>query len=407
MKLLYVTTSYPPFMDMQTIRNIKLINRLVELGNEIIVVAPDANWLTFNKNEIFINSDVKVWRTKPPVFIKLQHFLSKHKLLKPISKVYNVLVNYILIPDIFASWSFVTKRAIKYNIAHEHFDAVITSSGGYSAHFIGNWIEKKFQICWIADYGDPWGLDIYGNKKRIFHFFERKLLKNCSGLFFTTQSTIDAYISNFNLDNLKVFKLPCGFDYFPISKQLKNNQDCFLVTYTGVAYKLSRNLSNAVIALSNLSELGVKFKIVGSYSEKFVNLANSLNATNIDFHGKVNFETSLEIIFNADLLLHIGNFGSMQIPGKTYIYLGTPKPILYIKQELENDPTLSLIKQFKGVVISENNSKSIENSIKEILNNYDYYLRLSIERVNSKELAEYSWTSIGDYFNNCIKDILT
>ena len=391
-------------MDMQTIRNIKLINRLVELGNSVTVLAPDAEWMP-NDNKLTIRNEVKVWTTMPPYFIKFQHQLSKNKNLKFLLRTYNILSNYILIPDSFVGWARICKNELKSRLKNDSFDIAITSSGSYTSHSVGKWISDKYEIKWIADYGDPYGLNIYGKKRRLIHLLEKRLLINCSGLFFTTQNTIDAYRKNYNLRKLPVFLLPCGFDYFQENLQKKPMHKGILVTYTGVAYSLSRNLSSAVIALSRLKERNVSFQIVGSYSQRFIDLAHKINATNVLFSGKVDFPTSLDIIYNADILIHIGNFGTLQIPGKTYIYLGMPKPIVYIRQEPGNDPTLELLNKFKGVVISENSPGEIVNSVNKIIDNYEYYISLATERIYSEELSRYSWKSIGDFFNQRIDEI--
>ena len=374
---------------------------MIERGNEVTVLAPNANWLSA-KNTI-VNESVQEWRTSPPPFIKIQRFLTSKGYLVSLLKVFNILVNYLPIPDMFSGWFLVSKIIIDKNFNPKHFDIVITSSGGYSAHLIGNYINRKFGSKWVADYGDPWGLNIYGKKKRLPFFLEKRILRGCSALFFTTQNTINAYKKNHQLSEIKIYNLPCGYDESILIKNKSSNKK-YKIVYTGVAYSLSRNLSNAVIAISKLNNCN--FEIVGSYSEKFVELAKSLKTNNIYFRGKVSYDDSIDIIQNSDILLHIGNFGTLQIPGKTYIYLGTPKPIIYIKQEETDDPTLDFLLRFEGVLVTENNSDSIEKSLKEVTSNYEFYLNKSINRVNSDELKKFIWSNLGDYFDKCLREVI-
>ena len=396
MKILFITSSYPPFMDMQTIRNLKLIDGLIDKGHKITVLSPSR---TLNE-KIEKKQNVDEWKTKPPLFFQLTDFVEKKIKSKFLMKILNVFGGKFLFPDVFALWS---KQALKFLKTKDinNFDLAITSSGSFTSHFIGSSISKKNSIDWIADYGDPWSLDKYGNIKFLVKFFERKVLKNCSLIFFTTHSTIKFYnlfLDKYNIKKDLVF-LPCGYDTMPNYEIVPKKNKQLSFTYTGVAYSQDRNLSNAILAVGENKE-DAYLNIVGSYSSKYENILNVENIVN--FKGRVSYEQSLTMILESDVLLHIGNFGALQIPGKTYIYLSAPKPILYIRQETGYDPTFELLSKFEGIVICENSISDIDRAIKEIVQNYNGFLTLSQERVMSEELKQFEWINVNKMFNNAI-----
>ena len=402
MKILFISTSYPPFMDMQTIRNLKLIDSLIKAGHEITVLSPSASWLNYTNNE-----SIDEWRTKPPLFFRLQHFLSKRNIYKLFLKAINVIGNLILFPDIYASWSWIALHTLKdKNI--NNYDLLITSSGSFTSHIIGHFLTKRNPIKWIADYGDPWCLNKYGKINYLTKIIEKRLLSKCNAICFTTQSTIDAYMKIFKKDKISpnFYLITCGYDDMKLyHEKPHNNNEKFKLTYTGVAFSKDRNLSNAIYA-TNLNSNNVSLNIVGSYSSKYLKITKTFNEECVFFTGRVNYEESLKLINNADILLHIGNFGSLQIPGKTYIYLATPKPIIYIRQEKDFDPTFELLIKFKGIIFVSNNINEINLAIKHILKDYESYLRLSKDRVNDISLEDFNWDKICIKFNEYINRLV-
>ena len=49
---------------------------------------------------------------------------------------HNVLVNYYAVPDLYVGWEALALKMIKTNCL-TNYDAIITSSGSYTAHSIG------------------------------------------------------------------------------------------------------------------------------------------------------------------------------------------------------------------------------------------------------------------------------
>ncbi|MFC4100411.1 glycosyltransferase family protein [Paenibacillus xanthanilyticus] len=402
MKVLFISTSIPPYTDMQTIRNAFLLQSLYSRGHDVTIVSADHPWGDSSLLNM-LPSELNIVRTKVPFFVGLQRFLMKSAIFKPLLKVFNVASNIILIPDIQMLWEHQAIRKVKQLLKSKKYDAVITSSGSYTAHIVGSWVKKNHNIVWIAEYGDPWGFDLYGNIKKTNYKIEQKLLRNCDGLVFTTETTGEVYQKNtsFTKDSIKI--VPCGFEYIIEDMLLREKKDK-KITYTGVAYASSRNLSNAIRAIGrSQSPEGLQLEMVGTFSDKYKDEAEKLGNKKIIFTGRVSYKKSLDIIADTDILLHIGNKGIMQVPGKTYIYLGSKKPILYIRQE-QNDPTFELLKKFGGVECCENDENSILQALSKILSNYTSYKEAAERRAMDKKLERYKWSRLGQEFAEFVEN---
>lgn len=108
------------------------------------------------------------------------------------------------------------------------------------------------------------------------------------------------------------------------------------------------------------------------------------------------------MLSESDALVHIGNFGSLQIPGKTYIYLSTQKPILYIQQEETNDPTYEVLSDFEGIVFCKNNTGDIERAIQYMAEHFDDLKKQSIHRTKSEKMKKYQWGNLGKVFTEFV-----
>ena len=399
MKILFVSSSIPPETDMQTTRNMYLINSLLNHGH-IVDILTCGEYRSGTSSFDTILDNTKVIRTEYPLIYRW-HLLAQ-KLFKntPLLKIHNVLINCYAKPDLYTKWDNI---AIEYIKKHElyDYDVIISSSGSYTAHCVGKAWKKMTKKCWVAEYGDPWGLDGYGEVKKEYYNKEIDLISSCDGIVFTTQATIDSYKKHYKLD-IPYCLVPCGFESILEDIPKNGSKMPLKIVYTGVAYKNSRNLDYFLRAISKTGNLAAE--IVGSYSKELKE-EYSKNG-NIHFTGRVPYQRSLEIIQQADVLVHIGNFGKLQIPGKTYIYMSSKKPILYIQQQEEDDPTLHVLTSFPGVVCTKNTEESISLALENIVKDYACLKHEAEERTKSPAIDTYKWENLGNTFSGFIEEIV-
>jgi len=399
MKILFVSTSIPPYPDMQSIRNYYLIDGLIKANNKVTVVSASYPW---NNDDLYddLNKHVNIFLTKPTFFVKLSKFLAKHRSLTLINKVFNVAINHLAFPDIHMFFNMQVKRLLKKDFRFHQYDVIITSSGSFTSHIYGHYVKKKFGTLWIAEYGDPWGLNIYGRPKKLISLYENAILRLADGIILTTNETMDAYKQKYRFVE-KFIVLPCGYEYLINDNSEINYNNEISFGYIGVAYKSSRNLSILINVIKNNPQY--KLEIVGSYSKNYLkDLEINSKLNNITFHGRVSYDISLKYISNFDVLVIVGNYGSLQIPGKTYIYLSSKKPILYIRQEEKRDPTYNFLKTMKGIVFCENSPESIKEAVHIININYAQLKKESLQRVQDGSIANYQWSKISSDFSTFV-----
>lgn len=401
MKLLFVSTSIPPATDMQTTRNIYLLKALLKQHIDVDILTTNEKGKVDGEFAEVLNN-CQVYRTElPSGYLRHQRINEKCR-IEPFKKIHNVLANYYLVPDVYMGWNKIGFEYIKNNKLFD-YDAIITSSGSYTAHIIGSEWQQFTKNCWIADYGDPWGLDAYGHIVNKKYQEELKILKHCTGLVFTTQATINSYSENYRL-NIPFELVQCGYSSL-ISDSASYKKDfgrCKFL-YTGIAYRRARNLGNLIEVIGNYKQKA-NLTLIGTISDEFKRKSDTLD--NVNVKGRVPYNESLQKISESDVLVHIGNFGTLQVPGKTYIYLASEKPILYIKQQKTSDPTEEVLSKFEGVVITENTTEAITVAIEKIINNFEKYKNQSIKRSKSEELSQYNWNKLGDKFASFTLDTI-
>lgn len=395
MKILFVSTSIPPETDMHTTRNMYLIDGLLRGGHTVdVLTCGDYS----SKNSMFdkVLDRVNVYRTKYPIVMRWHKYVNNHCKYKPLLKIHNVLINYYAIPDMYAYWESCAMSFIESHKLYD-YDVVVSSSGSYTAHYVGRKLKNKAQMCWIAEYGDPWGLDAFGNIKKMYYQLEKPLIKESDGLVFTTQATIDIYKEKYDCD--VPYKLVTG-GFKSIVQDLPEMSNIPTFTYMGIAYKRDRNLSGLLDAIKK--NTNARALLVGTISNDI--LQEYSNVKNIETRGRVLFEESLRIMASSSVMVIVGNYGVMQIPGKTYIYLSSMKPILYIQQQENNDPTLELLKKFKGVITCKNDEESIVKAVNFIIENYAFLKKEAVLRSESEMMRKYTWESLGNQFNDFVNE---
>lgn len=396
MKILFISTSIPPCTDMQTTRNIYLIKALIEGGNKVDILTC-GEYQAGQSSFDFLLSKTQIYRTRLPWIYRWHMSAQKIFRHSPFLKLHNVLINYYAKPDLYTGWDKIALQEIKKRKLWA-YDAVITSSGSYTAHMVGRIWRQTCGKKWVAEYGDPWGIDAHGNVNPVYFEKEKALLKKCNGLVFTTEATVKAYQRNYDLD-VPYCLVPCGYE--GIIEDRKRNKATgreLLFTYTGVAYKKARNLEPFLTAAESCGDIFVR--IVGSYSEDFKK--SFKGKERIEFTGRVKYQDSLEMLSESDALVHIGNFGSLQIPGKTYIYLSTQKPILYIQQEETNDPTYEVLSDFEGIVFCRNNTEDIERAIQYMADHFDDLKKQAVSRTGNEKMRKYQWDNLGKVFTDFV-----
>ena len=117
-----------------------------------------------------------------------------------------------------AWWCGEVIHYLQKNVDLSQFDAVYTTSGPYSEHLVGFYLQKKYNLPWIADYRDQWTgnpfshWDRESNSYKIYNRLERMLLQHADLNITIMDSLIDEYQRDFQLPAHKITAITNGYD---------------------------------------------------------------------------------------------------------------------------------------------------------------------------------------------------
>lgn len=359
-RILFISTSLPPIADSQTIRNIFLINAFLRDGYSVQLVQPPSKGGDHTLSGMFA-SDVSRSFTDLPLYDRLVAGLTSIPAPSIRSFLHRLIARsagLACVPDVRVGWDKSAYRAAVAAFGDRPPDIIVSSSGSNTAHLAAARLTRTWNKPWIAEFGDPWSLNpiapaCHPHIRFLNGIIERRVLRNASGIVFTTEETRVAFAQNVLPDGtIPTIVVPCGYDPALI-KDPSGPQGVrrgeLILAYTGTAGRGSRDLSPLLDALQriltrspSLPRIGVR--LVGSVAAGTGKSRVGWPALDIDNTGWMPYPESISEIRNADILVLIGNRSSLQIPAKAFNYLASGKPIIYIpQQDAKSDPTWQLL----------------------------------------------------------------
>jgi glycosyltransferase involved in cell wall biosynthesis len=417
-KALVISQCLPPFNDSSSIQLIERVRRLPAHGYDVVIVGPETPGGVDTTLLDRLPPQITILRTPPTPYDAITWRLKQFGALGDYASwVFANAAYRLLVPDQRAGWQRSVIRLCKTRLPFRP-DIVISSGGSYTAHLAALPLARHFRIPWVADLADPWSLidmESPGGRLRAARNrrLELKTIPFADGLVVTTDSTLEAY-RDFLGDTMPVAEsIPVyGFDRndFVTSEQTPVRfAESVVLSHVGVAYEANRNL---IPAMNAIAEIGrrrkaprLTFNVIGPHSQSFETAANEFGI-DAHFSDRVSFEESLEWLRKADVLLIVGNAGAMQIPGKVYTYLGSEKAIVYARQrDLETDPAAKILGRFPGVIICENDARSIAGALDSLLSNFRGVTEAARERRRSGLTLEYESDRVADRFVGFVKKV--
>lgn len=410
-KILIISWAVPPIMGSHGRRVANFIKYLNEFGWEIDVLTGLSNTsfpLYDEASLSILPSSVRIFRAKSGLFSKF-YYNSKRKSSTDLCKRTNI-ISKVLIKTIESFWQIFyklglfslfdwTPYAIVYAIklARRNNYDILISSGPHIVGLIAFIMNKNMK--WILDYGDPW---VFEPTYRIKHpriifwinyYIERYILKKSSHITVTTEETKNIYLDNFKfLKEDKISVIPMGInydDYININPERTNK---FRILYTGCLYPTRGSILpflNAVKRLKKLNEVKGNLEIIflGNIDNYHKNIVNEYGLNDIIlFKDFMPYHNALSFMAGSDVLLSFGNRGGLQVPGKLFDYIGSRRPILWIKGD-ERDPALKYLNGLRNVFLCNNECNDIFSKILFLYNSS-----------NLKQLNDYTLSDIPSGF---------
>ena len=266
--------------------------------------------------------------------------------------------------------AYLIARRIKIStLPGRRYDIVISSSDPKSSHLAVKQLVKQGLRYdkWIQYWGDPLAIDIMRSDiwpQSLVEKKEKELLMDADKI---------VYVSPFTLREQQLLypEMASRMVFHPIPYMEKKvfpetNNERFVIGYYGDYQKKKRNLIpfyQACVALGDSVDVSI-------YGNSKLKLEST---DNVKIYPRGNVD---EHIIRADLLICLLNSKGTQIPGKLYHFAGTNKKVLVLLDGDRQDEMKSFLENFDRFYICDNNKKSIQKAILEIMNDDRHFVPL-------------------------------
>jgi hypothetical protein len=296
----------------------------------------------------------------------------------------------IMFPDVRKTWLKPAEHVLTEWMRENKPDLVITSHEPAVSLIL--WLRNRCpDVAWIADLGDP-VLSPYTRaqwKKRAFAV-ERKTVEHADALMVTNEATRDLLLSRHG-GRADIEVIPQGFADSSSCREYDNECSALRLLYTGRFYSFrdGRALFEAVagakgvilqVATPSVTPLLASF--AARYPDSFRVLGG------LPHHRVLRFQEE------CDVLVCLGNKDSVQTPGKVYEYLGSKRPILYVRQAL-GDPVGKWIEAIRRGWQCDGDSKTLTNKLRELSEKKESGVLLRGVDLSFEAVREHSWEMRG------------
>ncbi len=260
------------------------------------------------------------------------------------------------VPDPRRIWASAAVSTATRLARARHFDAVVTSSPPFSAHFVGLALQQRFGIPWVADFRDLWVGRPYRNLPyRWHHYLDRKyeaaVVRNCDRLVFASPGWEPIFVRRYGpWVSPKVSVITNGYDQHLMNSTTELGAKAvgelpITLLYTGAIHEGESPMPVAQ-ALSNVARkmgasrvrASLRVKLIGPGGEDWGHLREFMRTEAlegvVEFLGVMSHRDCLKEQQAADVLLILSAPPHDEtIRGKSFEYMAVGKPILALLPE--------------------------------------------------------------------------
>jgi hypothetical protein len=420
-QILIIAYSYPPLMEAQSIRWAHFSKELIKKGNKVDVLT--IRLPSYYDDGLYLIRDVSVHRTYPgPIQSLFFHTKAAlrvedksyqekrksivHQCLRGGYDTLRRVMNFVLIPDLRTEWFVFAVFELFRLMNKRRYDIVISSHEPGVDHLLGFLAKIFYHFEWIGDFSDPM-FTFYTPKLRrpIDRRVQGALLKRMDRVLVTNRRLKEDFLTQYPfLSSERISVLTQGFDdgFWKESNMPVNYKKKLRLVYTGTFYRDERDPLELFKALRDLKEMDVEFIIAGRNDEVVGDAKKfGLLGSKVIYLGYLKYEESIRAQYEGDVLVHIGNKSSNQVPGKIYEYLGARKPILAILEN-PNDEIKDLVLKLERGVVTPNESSKIKEAISLLCELNKKEKLYSSFNLSLEDVTQYSWGSLSNLLINGI-----
>lgn len=399
MKALIISYYWPPSGGSGVQRWMYFAKYLGEFGIEPTIITVKENQASYSSVDESLVQEIehiRTFKTSTLEPIRLYSFLKSGNAKKSIPQgnvggkkpgMIDKMARFIranyFIPDARVGWNPYAFKKAKQLLQTEKFDFVITTGPPQSTHLVGLKLKKMMpNICWIADFRDPW-TEVYYNElfKRTKsneakdQKMELDVLQESDMVLTVGPSMQKLLQSKIENQKGKVKFVFNGFDETKIRKAKVIANDIFTIAYIGT---LSANYpyKSIVAAFTQIKETAenrkLQINLAGNIEADVLADFKALESESIliNYHGIIAHNEALSLMKSADLLLlclPVYEGSSIFVSGKLLEYVACNKPILGVFNP-ESDAGFLVENYTQGKVFLPENQLEIFNFIQDALN---------------------------------------
>lgn len=348
-KILFITLFPIESNNSSMITNLAILKGLCELNYDVTVISPYSI-----KGNMYHDQSLKLNNNFKRIYIGYEN--------KNATKGNTYSKKTSILRKLWYKFSFFDKSILLLKYANKiqidsTFDTVISFSDPKSSHLFAKKILKRIQYKkWIQLWGDPMTLDITKTvvwPNCITKIIEKNIIKKADKIIYVSPFTCNEQKKLYPDISSKMNFIPLPY----IEEKMFELNNTHTIGYFGDYTSTIRNIKPLYDAIN---ESEYKMVIAGSSNIK-------LNSTlNVDVLGRITQGEINNYLKEIDILVAVCNLSGTQIPGKIYYDSATNKPILIILDGKLKDEIHSFFKQYNRFYFSENNSKSIIDTINKI-----------------------------------------
>ncbi len=389
-KVLIITYYWPPAGGPGVQRVLKFAKYLPEFGWQPIILTVENGEYPAIDNSLQddIPSSCRVYKTfslEPNLFYKkftgmaVDEKIPTAILAAESTNWKKRLANWIrlnlFIPDAKIGWIPFAVRKGKKIIKAEKPDIIFSSSPPPTVHLIAKKLAKWSGVKWVADFRDPWtDIHYYENQnrnkaaKQFDSYLERVVLRDADKISCISQMDIEEDFAK-KTDPEKCVNIANGYDEadFRNIKPGEIKSKKFIILHIGAVGK-ERNPLNLFKAICKLADEKIitpetfTIRFIGHVDELALQSIKSENIEPfVDFIAYLPHSEALAQTMFADVMLLLVTQSEKNrriLPGKTFEYMRTGKPILALGPE-KGEVARILSDTGCGVMIDYNSSGDI------------------------------------------------
>jgi glycosyltransferase involved in cell wall biosynthesis len=297
------------------------------------------------------------------------------------------------VPDKYNGWLIPAVAAGLRAVKQTRAGLICSSAPYFTSHLAGYWLALLTGLPWVAHFRDPWITGMHAEFRpdklcfKINSALERMTISRADAVVCVTEE--HAALMRAAYDQMPASKFAVvmnGFDGLewqefiesippgdPGEGHAADAPRKFRITYAGNLY-MSRDPAPVFRALRTLIECGeivrdeVSVELIGSCeSSEGRGMAEIVSEAGVEgcveMTGKLSHSETLRRLLRSDLLLLLAEGLVIQIPGKTFEYLKTRRPILALTCE---GAVATLLRRTGGAwVVSPDDQQGVINAVRE------------------------------------------